>query len=68
MKTIDRLILSALTLGVWVLIAMQLSTVTPAYAHMDDNELTANIKKVVVQSCRAYLGGGGKTNADIRCK
>ncbi len=32
MKTIDRLILGALVVGIWALVAIQLTSHTPAYA------------------------------------
>ena len=73
MKRIDRLILGALTVGVWALVAIQITTVTPAYAdidnldQIDEIELTVFIREVVEKNCSADLGNGGKTHASINC-
>jgi len=73
MKRVDRLILGALTVGVWALVSIQMTTVTPAYAdidnldQIDEIELTIFIKEVVEKNCSADLGDGGKTHASINC-
>ncbi len=73
MKRVDRLILGALTVGVWALVAIQMTTVTPAYADIDnldqtdEIELTVFIKEVVEKNCSADLGDGRKTHASINC-
>jgi hypothetical protein len=73
MQRIDRLILGALTVGVWALVAIQITTVTPAYAdidnldQIDEIELTFFIREVVEKNCSADLGDGGKTHASINC-
>ena len=73
MKRVDRLILGALTVGVWALVAIQITTVTPAYAdidnldQIDEIELTVFIREVVEKNCSADLGDGGKAHASINC-
>ena len=73
MKRVDRLILGALTVGVWALVAIQITTVTPAYAdidnldQIDEIELTVFIREVVEKNCSADLGDDGKTHASINC-
>ena len=67
------MILGALTVGVWALVAIQMTTVTPAYADIDnldqtdEIELTVFIKEVVEKNCSADLGDGRKTHASINC-
>ncbi len=67
------MILGALTVGVWALVAIQMTTVMPAYADIDnldqtdEIELTVFIKEVVEKNCSAYLGDGRKTHASIIC-
>ena len=57
MKTIDRLILGALVVGIWALVAIQLTSNTPAYATSivagDIVGLEAFVKNVI-KDC--YIG------------
>ena len=61
MKTIDRLILGALAVGIWALIAIQVTSHTPAYAASIAASINAGdivglktfVKDVVVKDCYA---------------
>ncbi len=57
MKTIDRLILGALVVGIWALVAIQVTSPTPAYAASIDAGdivgLKTFVKDVVVKDCYA---------------
>ncbi len=61
MKTIDRLILGALVVGIWALVAIQVTSHTPAYAASYAASIDAGdivglktfVKDVVVKDCYA---------------
>ncbi len=77
MKTIDRLIFGTLAVGVWALIAIQVTTHTPAYAARIDasdvNGLRGFVERVV-RNCsvkgQVYMSdkeNGRLQNASISC-
>ncbi len=54
MKTIDRLIIGALAIGVWVIVAIQVTSSTPAYAiSIDASEIDGleDFIEDVVEDC-----------------
>jgi hypothetical protein len=71
MKTIDRLILGALVVGMWTLITIQVTAHTPAYAASVDASVVDDLVYVIqstVEDCYVYgEADSGEIDGYISC-
>ena len=71
MRTIDRLIIGMLAAGIWVLIAIQITSHTPAYAlNIDASDIDGlrGYIESTVEDCYVYGDADdGDINAYISC-